>query len=118
INSAQPQSAWGSANTLDPDLNREGLVYVANIAPTVNNPPVVAISAPAISSTVSYGSAITFTGSGTDAESGNCTASLIWTSSLDGQIGTGGSFSTSALRSGTHTITAKATDPAGLTGSA
>ena len=42
---------------------------------------------------------------------------MIWTSSVDGQIGTGGSFS-KALSVGTHTITAKATDPAGKTGQA
>jgi hypothetical protein len=39
----------------------------------------------------------------------------VWTSSQDGQIGTGGSFSRS-LTAGTHTITAKVTDSGGLTG--
>jgi hypothetical protein len=117
INSAQAQSAWGSANTQDPDGNREGLVYVANITAPLNNPPTVIISAPGAGSTLPSGSAVTFTGSATDPETGPCTTSLIWTSSLDGQIGTGGSFS-KTLSVGTHTITASATDAAGKTGKA
>ena len=116
INSAQPQSAWGSANTLDPDGNREGLVYTANIAPPVNNPPAVAITAPETGSSFLSGSAITFTGAATDVEDGNRTANLIWTSSIDGQIGTGGSFS-KVLSLGTHTITAAVTDSGGKTAS-
>src|SRR5437016_1553685 len=75
INSAQPQSAWGSANTQDPDGNREGLVYVANIAPPYNSPPAVVITAPGTGATLPSGSAATFTGAATDAESGDCTAS-------------------------------------------
>src|SRR5882724_775280 len=117
INSAQPQSAWGSANTQDPDVNHEGLVYVANIAPPYNSPPAVAITAPAMAAILLSGSAATFTGTATDAESGDCTASLIWTSSVDGQFGTGGSCS-KVLSVGTHTITAKVTDPTGKTGQA
>jgi hypothetical protein len=118
INAAQPQSAWASANTQDPDLNHEGLVYVANFAPPYNTPPTVVITAPGTGSTLSSGSPATFSGSATDPESGDCTARLIWTSSLNGQIGTGGSFSTSALSAGTHIITATASDNAGLSGKA
>jgi hypothetical protein len=117
INSAQPQSAWGSANTQDRDVNHEGLVYVANFAPSYNSPPAVVITAPGTGSTLPSGSATTFTGAATDAESGDCTASLTWTSSLDGAIGTGGSCS-KVLSVGTHTITAKVTDPTGKTGQA
>src|SRR6185295_1413026 len=101
INSAQPQTAWASANTLDPDGNREGLVYVANIAPSSDSPPTVVITAPGTGSTLSSGTAATFTGAATDPETGDCTASLTWTSSLDGQIGTGGSCSR-ALSAGNH----------------
>ena len=45
-------------------------------------------------------------------------AGLVWTSSLDGQIGTGTSFSRSALSVGNHTITLKATDSDGQMGTA
>jgi len=42
---------------------------------------------------------------------------VIWTSSLNGQIGTGGIFFRT-LSSGTHTITASAADSSGLIGRA
>src|SRR5262249_13428253 len=48
---------------------------------------------------------------------GNLTAGLVWTSSLDGTLGTGGSFSRT-LHAGTHTVTARVPDSSGLTGSA
>jgi hypothetical protein len=57
-----------------------------------------------------------FDGSASDAEDGDLTASLVWTSNLDGQIGTGGSFS-KVLSDGTHVITASVTDSGGNTGS-
>jgi len=117
INSAQPQSAWGSANTLDPDANHEGLAYVANIAPPGNNAPTVTVTTPATGASVAFGSAISFAGTATDTEDGNLTSGLVWTSSIDGQIGNGGSFSRT-LSAGTHTITASATDSGNLTGSA
>ena len=47
-----------------------------------------------------------FAGTGSDPEDGTLTgASLVWTSSINGQIGTGTSFSTTTLSAGTHTIT-------------
>jgi len=51
-----------------------------------------------------------------DAEDGDLTTSLVWVSNLDGQIGTGGSFS-AVLSSGTHTITTTVSDSGGLTSS-
>lgn len=50
-----------------------------------------------------------------DTEGGDLTASLVWTSDIDDQIGTGGSFSTT-LSDGSHTITASVTDSGGKTG--
>ncbi|MDX1999085.1 MAG: pre-peptidase C-terminal domain-containing protein [Thermoanaerobaculia bacterium] len=83
-----------------------------------NTPPTVTISAPATGSSFTSGTSVTFTGTATDVESGTLTAGMTWTSSINGAIGTGGSFSTSTLSNGTHTITASATDGGGLTGSA
>jgi subtilisin family serine protease len=85
-------------------------------APSGNTPPTVAISSPANGASFLQGSSITFTGSATDVQDGNLGASLVWTSSLMGQIGTGTSFARSDLVVGTHVITASATDSGSLTG--
>ncbi len=82
-----------------------------------NTPPSVSINSPANNASFPSGTLINFSGSASDAEDGNLTGSLVWTSSRDGQIGTGGSFSV-VLSDGTHTITASVTDAGGLTGSA
>ena len=88
---------------------------------TSNQAPVVTISQPTTNGgSVSFtqGATVSFSGAGNDAEDGNVGASLVWDSSINGQIGTGPSFSTSSLSVGTHTITATATDSAGAPGSA
>ncbi|MCH9646666.1 MAG: M36 family metallopeptidase [Deltaproteobacteria bacterium] len=82
-----------------------------------NTAPTVTITAPADGSSSSDGDSVTFTGVANDTEDGDISGSLNWTSSLDGSIGSGGTFSTSALSVGTHTITASATDSGGLSGS-
>ena len=115
IDAAEPQSAWGPANTFDPDANPEGLVNVAS--GPLDYPPTVAITSPADSSTFDSGTTILFEGIASDTEDGDLTASLVWTSDLDGQIGAGASFSTT-LTDGNHTITASATDSGAKTGSA
>jgi hypothetical protein len=78
--------------------------------------PAVTITAPLDGAVVSAGTTVSFAGSATDAEDGDLAASLEWRSSVDGIIGTGSAFSTSALSVGVHTITATATDSSGLTG--
>jgi subtilisin family serine protease len=78
--------------------------------------PLVTINQPADGATFDSGAAIDFSGSAGDTEDGDLTAELVWTSDLDGQIGTGGSFS-ATLSDGTHTISAEVTDSGGLTGS-
>ena len=80
----------------------------------VNDPPVVNITAPADGITVDLGANITFTGTATDPEQGNIAASITWTSNLNGNFGTGASFSYSNLSGGTHVVTASVTDNGGL----
>jgi hypothetical protein len=82
-----------------------------------NTPPAVSITSPANSDSFASGTSIRFSGSAMDAEDGDLTGSLVWTSSRDGQIGTGGSFD-AVLSAGTHTITASVTDSGGLPDSA
>jgi len=81
-----------------------------------NDPPVVMISSPGDGSEFNSGDNIAFAGAASDTEDGNLTANLAWTSSIDGNIGSGGSFFTT-LSDGVHTVTASVTDSAGATGS-
>lgn len=79
-----------------------------------NTAPTVTISSPADSATFAEGSSVTFTGSAIDAEDGDLSASITWTSNLDGAIGSGASFTTSTLSAGTHTVTASVSDSGNL----
>ncbi|MEP6835505.1 MAG: S8 family serine peptidase [Gemmatimonas sp.] len=84
-------------------------------APVVNQAPSATISSPASGTSVALGTTLTFTGTGSDLEDGALSgASLKWTSNINGAIGSGSSFSTSALSVGTHTITLTVTDSQGL----
>jgi len=85
--------------------------------PSPNESPTVSITNPADGSIFESGAEISFEGTASDPEDGDLTTSLVWTSTIDGQIDTGGSFST-ILSEGTHTITAEVTDSGGKTGSA
>jgi hypothetical protein len=84
---------------------------------TPNTSPNVSISAPVDGASFASATSISFAGSASDDEDGDSTGSLVWTSSLEGEIGTGGSFS-AVLEAGRHMITASVTDSGGLTGSA
>jgi hypothetical protein len=85
---------------------------------SVNTAPTVTIGSPAVNGTANQGDPVPFQATAQDNEDGNVAASLVWTSSLDGEIGTGPSFSRYDLRVGTHTITATATDSDSVTSSA
>jgi uncharacterized protein YjdB len=79
-----------------------------------NQAPTATITSPANQATFAPGATMTFTGSATDHEDGALIgASLVWTSSRDGQIGTGTTFTRNNLSLGTHTITLSATDSQG-----
>jgi hypothetical protein len=80
--------------------------------------PTVQITAPAGTVSVTFGAPVPFAGTATDTFDINLTSQLRWTSSRDGAIGVGGSFTRSSLSRGTHTITATATDSHGSSGSA
>ncbi|PSW03729.1 metallophosphoesterase [Photobacterium lipolyticum] len=126
------QPGWSSGNSLviivtgtgeraaeayDGATGAAPLLHVEYTA-TGNTTPTVGISAPADNASFAAGDAIAFSGTASDSEDGDLLGSLSWISSLDGTIGTGGSFSTSSLSAGTHTITASVSDSGGLAGSA
>ena len=76
-----------------------------------NDAPVLTITSPTDNATFTEGDNISFAATANDTEDGDLTASIDWVSSLDGTIATDmGSFSSSALSVGTHTITAEVTD--------
>jgi predicted secreted protein len=102
-------------------LDQDDIDGITSLYPTgsVTDPPTVSITAPADGSTFASGATATidFAGTAIDTEDGDLAADLAWKSDMDGQIGTGGSFSTIALSDGNHTITAEVTDLDGATGS-
>src|SRR5206468_782655 len=81
-------------------------------------PPVVTMVAPADGTTVFAGTSLAFSGTATDATDGDLSAALRWLSDRDGQIGSGPSFTSTRLSTGTHSITAIAADAGGLSGEA
>ncbi len=84
-----------------------------------NSAPSVLISAPAADAAPFANDPISFAGSCTDSEEGALIGTaLVWTSDLDGAIGTGESFSSSALAAGDHQITLTCTDTTGGAGTA
>ena len=100
-------------NDSEPNEN-DGTMYEFSLPPISGNTlPTVTITAPADESGFNQGAPITFSGTATDLEDGDLTGSISWTSSLNGAIGSGGSFTTSSLSLGTHTITASVTDAGG-----
>ncbi|MEZ4363232.1 MAG: M14 family zinc carboxypeptidase [Kofleriaceae bacterium] len=82
-----------------------------------NQPPVVSISQPKKSTVVVAGGVLTLSATALDAEDGNVSGAIVWTSNISGQIavGAGGYV---VLPSGTHTLTATALDSQGATGAA
>lgn len=76
-----------------------------------NQPPVPSIFEPDNGRSFAQGAAVQFQGGAIDPEDGALSgSSLVWTSSLNGQIGTGPGFPRSDLSVGAHAITLRATD--------
>lgn len=81
----------------------------------VNEPPAVTITIPAANASFMSGDTVTFVGSATDPEDGALDgASLVWTSSLDGPLGTGATLRPANLTPGQHVIRLTAIDARGL----
>lgn len=86
---------------------------------TTNKSPVVVITAPSSDMSFNVGETITFQGTGTDTEDGTLTGdTLVWTSDLNGGIGTGVSSTVDVLLQGEHTISLTAADSSGSSSSA
>lgn len=102
-----------------PDSDSVDIIVEAPVGST-NSPPVVTINAPSEGTHFDSGNKISFEGSALDDEDGNISGNILWTSSIDGQFGSGASFTTrgrTSLSDGDHVITAVATDSGGAVGS-
>ena len=95
----------------DDKLGAEAM-YPGGASPT-NTAPTVAIASPGSGKTFTEGSALSFSGSASDNEDGTLSSKIAWSSSLDGNIGSGASFQ-KVLSTGSHTVTARVTDSAGV----
>lgn len=92
-------------------------VIIAGVA--VDQPPTATITLPANGATFVQGASVSFSGSGHDPEDGAVTGSALrWSSSADGALTTGATFSRTNLSVGTHVITLTAVDSKGQTGTA
>src|SRR5439155_26569028 len=97
----------------------DGATGTASVAFTVEpTPPVVTIVAPAEGARVFQDAPPVLTGMATDATDGVLSNALHWTSSLDGDLGTGASVTAGPLGTGPHLITARVEDAGGLAGEA
>ncbi|MEM1084528.1 MAG: LamG-like jellyroll fold domain-containing protein [Verrucomicrobiota bacterium] len=75
-----------------------------------NSAPQVVITAPSDGSVFDAGTSINFTATASDAEDGDLSSSIVWSSDKDGVLGTGASITESGLSLGAHVITASCTD--------
>jgi chitodextrinase len=81
-----------------------GATSTESITVTVNAPPGVSITAPQDGATFVPDDPVTFSGTAIDFEDSDLSAAIVWTSNLDGPIGTGATINVT-LSSGRHTIT-------------
>jgi hypothetical protein len=98
--------AWDGVAVAAPLLHVE-------FEPPANYQPVLSIESPLEGTTAFQGMPVLFVASATDVESNDVSASITWTSSLDGILGIGPSFSRSDLTVGSHTLTVSASDGQG-----
>ncbi|MGH6690446.1 MAG: Ig-like domain-containing protein, partial [Gammaproteobacteria bacterium] len=83
--------------------------------PGGDRPPVVTILSPLDGATFPTGSVVRFEGTATDAVEGDLSDRLVWTSSLDGELGRGRTVS-APLRDGIHRIQARVLNSQGVAG--
>ena len=85
--------------------------YIANHAPTLT------LLSPTDGDTFFEGGTVNLNATASDTEDGDLTASIQWSSDLDGSLGSGGNLSLTNLSLGQHQLTATVTDSGGLSDS-
>lgn len=93
------------------------VVFAAHVGQVeADNTPVVRIDSPSHDSTHAVGTVINFSGVVRDAKGAAVNnAVMVWSSQVDGEIGTGQAITSSALSVGNHRITCMASDASGKT---
>jgi hypothetical protein len=111
-----PTEQWCSTSwrTLDPDDQAGIEALYPPVGTTTATPPSLSISSPSASTSTILGTATTFSGTATDQKDGTLTSRIVWSSSLVGQLGIGGTVIAS-LPLGSNIVTAAVTDSSGLT---
>src|SRR5439155_1011785 len=107
----------GSADECD-YRSREGGPAPRLVLTVARSAPTVTIAAPADGSVFFLHDGITLTAHASQADDGELSSRIRWTSSRDGALGTGATIAASGLSVGLHTVTAAVTDSAGLRGQA
>lgn len=80
-----------------------------------DKPPMPMIFTPGDGLRIHYGQLVNFSGAAMDWQDGGVTgANLVWSSNLDGPLGTGELISSQTLKVGSHIITLKATNSKGM----
>lgn len=101
------------------DFSGETFDETFNIRVNENSLPLVTILSPSNATIFSQDEGINLSASALDVENGDLGESLVWTSSIDGVLGSGASISDlSGLTIGQHLITARVYDAFGAEGSA
>ena len=121
VEQALLESAWNSGDPEyllggDPDGIAEPILNVGGLTfehEQPNTSPELVISNPIHGAVYTVGEQVTLSGSATDQEDGSLSQTIRWSSNIDGSLGTGGSLAVS-LSEGTHIITARVSDSAGL----
>jgi hypothetical protein len=104
------------SNTLGGSSSATATITITEVSAA---PPSVSITSPANAAIFSVGQSVPFAGAATDSIDGPLSGpALVWTSSRDGIIGTGTSFSRSDLTAGSAVITLTATDSQGRSATA
>jgi Dockerin type I domain len=106
--------ATGVANitvTVSDGVNTAADTFVLTVT---NTPPTVQINAPANNAKFMNTDTVVLNASASDPESGNLSTAIQWSSSLQGNLGSGAQVSRT-LAVGVHVITASVTDGGGLT---
>ena len=98
--------------------SREGGPAPKLVITVAGNPPRVTIGSPGDGSVSFRNHAVTLSATASDARDGDISSQIQWTSSRDGALGTGATISPTTLTTGTHIITAGATDSDSLHGQA